>query len=365
LSVPRALTDPLTGLGNRRALSLALAARMDTDLPATLTLGAFDLDGFKAYNDAFGHAAGDALLQRLATRLAAVLGERGAAFRMGGDEFCVLLPAGDEGEALLHGAAAVLVDHGDGFSIGASLGAVRLPDETANVDHALKLADQRMYAHKQSGQRAGAAQQVKEALLSALSQRDPDLADHVHDVADLAVQTARALNCPEASITRIRLAAELHGFGKMAIPEAILTKPAALTAQEWTLMRQHTIAGERIVASATALEEVAPVVRSSHERWDGTGHPDGLSGTEIPLGARIVAVCDSFHAMTSDRPHRRAMSDEVALAELNACAGTQLDPSVVDAFVRSRNTFAATRETVQNLPGQGLTARPTTRPPTT
>ena len=279
-----ASTDPLTGLGNRRALSAALERRLEDTKPAAMILALFDLDGFKSYNDSFGHAAGDALLVRLATGLAAVLAAPASVYRMGGDEFCALLPGGDDGEALLRAAAAVLSDHGDGFSISASMGSVQLPEETNDIEDALRLADQKMYAHKHGDRRSGAAQQVKRALLSALAQRDPELSDHVNDVAKLAEQTARELGCSAALVQRVRLAAELHDIGKMAIPEAILRKPGALTDQEWALIRQHTVAGERIIASSAALADVAPLVRSSHERWDGGGYPDGLAGDADPAG---------------------------------------------------------------------------------
>ena len=332
LSQNEALTDPLTGLGNRRALANALSERLDDDQPRSMLLALFDLDGFKSYNDSFGHAAGDALLQRLAAALAAVVSTK-QVFRMGGDEFCALLPGGDEGEALLRAASAVLCERGEGFVISASMGSVSLPAETADVEEALRLADQRMYAHKRGVRRAGAANEVKRALLSALAQRDPRLSDHLVDVAELAEQTARALGCTAGDLESIRIGAELHDIGKMAIPEAILQKPGALTDQEWTLMRQHTVAGERIVASSEALVDIAPLIRSSHERWDGGGYPDRLVGEEIPLGSRIIAVCDAFDAMTSDRSYRKAMSAEVAIAELRASAGTQFDPEVVDAFI--------------------------------
>jgi two-component system cell cycle response regulator len=331
-----ATTDPLTGLGNRRALAAALEDRLDDDVPAPMILALFDLDGFKNYNDSFGHAAGDALLVRLATALGSVLSAPASAYRMGGDEFCALLPGGDVGQALLRAASAMLSEHGDGFHITASMGSVALPEETDDVSEALRLADQRMYAHKNSSRRAGAAQEVKRALLSALSQRDPDLCDHLDDVGRLAGETARALGCTAELTAQISLGAELHDLGKVAIPEAVLNKPGPLTAQEWVLMRTHTIVGERIVASSPALAEIGPLVRSSHERWDGAGYPDRLSGEGIPIGARVIAVCDSFHAMTSDRSYRKAMSEEVALAELRAGAGTQFDPAVVEAFLRVR-----------------------------
>jgi two-component system, cell cycle response regulator len=331
-----ASTDPLTGLGNRRGFKAALEKRLDIVEPEPMILALFDLDGFKTYNDSFGHAAGDALLQRLATALGAVLTAPASVYRMGGDEFCALLPGGDEGQALLRAAAAVLTDHGDGFSISASLGSVELPQETDDVEEALRLADQRMYAHKHGMRRSGAAHEVKRALLSALAQRDPELSDHLDGVAHLAEQVARELGCSATMIERIHLAAELHDIGKMAIPEAILRKTGPLTDQEWTLMRQHTVAGERIIASSEALADVAPLVRFSHERWDGGGYPDGLAGEQIPQGARSITVCDSYHAMTSDRTYRKAMSSEVALAELRAGAGTQFDPEVVAAFLRLR-----------------------------
>jgi putative nucleotidyltransferase with HDIG domain len=231
----------------------------------------------------------------------------------------------------------VLTESGDGFSISASLGSVRLPDETNDVEQALRLADQRMYAEKHGVRRNIAAGDVKLALLSALSQRDPELSNHLDDVAKLAEQTAQELACPAKLVERVRLAAELHDIGKMAIPEGILQKTGGLTEGEWALMRQHTVVGERILTSSDALADIGPLVRSSHERWDGGGYPDGLAGEQIPLGARIISVCDAFHAMTSDRPYRKAMSAEVAFAELRAGAGSHFDPQVVEAFLRLRS----------------------------
>ncbi|KKL13086.1 hypothetical protein LCGC14_2529270 [marine sediment metagenome] len=127
-------------------------------------------------------------------------------------------------------------------------------------------------------------------------------------------------------------AAELHDVGKMAIPDEILHKPGPLDDGEWGFVRQHTIVGGRILGAAPALLPVAKLVRSSHERYDGCGYPDAVAGEEIPLGARIVAVCDAFDAMTSDRPYRKSMSTAEALAELSSCAGSQFDPQVVEAF---------------------------------
>ena len=166
------------------------------------------------------------------------------------------------------------------------------------------------------------------------------------------------MGCHPGLVERVRIAAELHDIGKMAIPEAILAKPGALSEGEWALMRQHTVAGERIIASSPALADVAPLVRSSHERWDGKGYPDRLVAEQIPRGARIIAVCDSYHAMTSDRAYRRALSPETALAELRAGAGTQFDPEVVNAFLRLDTRLRRSGGDRRQLDR----ARPATRP---
>ena len=166
---------------------------------------------------------------------------------------------------------------------------------------------------------------------SVRDERD-SLAHHLADVADLAEAVSRRLNVPAPQLQAIRKAAELHDVGKLAIPEEILTKPAPLTEDEWEFVRRHTLIGERILASASTLRAAGEIVRSSHERWDGEGYPDRLRGGEIPLGARIIAVCDAFDAMTSARPYATILSRQEAIRELLRCAGTQFDPQVVDAF---------------------------------
>jgi two-component system, cell cycle response regulator len=334
-----ARTDALTGLGNRRALVLDLERRVAGGEPFALAL--FDLDGFKHYNDTFGHPAGDALLVRLAEKLQAVLPDGAAGYRMGGDEFCVLVTLRDL-DAAAYGrlAALALRERGEGFEITCSFGAVALPREATDPAQALRLADERLYAAKHSG-RASAGTQSTAVLLTALAVRDPDLGEHVGGVSALAEATARAMGLGGEALEDVRRAAELHDIGKVGIPDAILKKPGPLDDAEWASMRVHTLIGERILTAAPALRRAAGHVRSSHERWDGLGYPDGLAGEDIPLGARIVAVCDAFDAMTSDRPYRAARPEEEALAELRRCSGTQFDPAVVEAFVRLRDRLGA------------------------
>jgi diguanylate cyclase (GGDEF)-like protein/PAS domain S-box-containing protein len=330
----QAYHDPLTGLPNRRKLMEDLGHGLrQASREAPMFLLLFDLDGFKAYNDSFGHPAGDALLSRLGRRLRAAIKGRAVAYRMGGDEFCVLGELGVDGqEPLARAAAAALSEQGEGFSVTASNGSVVLPAEGSSPSQALRKADQRLYARKGT-RRASAGRQATDALLRALAERSQDLGIHLHDVTDLCEMVTPMLDVPEEDLTPLLQAAALHDVGKVGIPDAILEKPAALDDSEWAFMRAHTVIGERILSAAPALSQAAKIVRSTHERFDGQGYPDGLKGTEIPLGSRIIAVCDAYDAMTSDRPYRTAMSSEVAIAELRRNAGTQFDQRVVDAFL--------------------------------
>jgi len=332
LSREEASTDVLTGLGNRRALINDLSKAIARQAPDAheLLVAMFDLDGFKQYNDTFGHAAGDALLTRLGNHLAeAVLGS-GTAYRMGGDEFCMLSWCPPEAaEGLLDGALAALTDSGDGWLVGCSQGAVWVPSEAATSSEALRTADVRMYANKAT--RSSTGLQVADALLQVLSEQDEGMNTHGDQVAALAGEVAGALDQPELEIRRIRLAARLHDIGKSALPESLLNKPGPLNPQEWEFMHRHTMIGERIVLAAPALANTAPLIRSSHEHVDGSGYPDGLTGDHIPLGARIIAACDTFDAMTSERSYRGATSVERALDELRRCSGSQFDPDVVEA----------------------------------
>jgi two-component system cell cycle response regulator len=331
-----AKTDALTGIGNRRALvndlEDALAA---PEQSATTMLILFDLNGFKQYNDAYGHPAGDALLARLGARQAAAVTEGGAAYRMGGDEFAVLCPIEDhdDGTDLIARTTAALAEWGEGFSIDCSFGAVMLGKDCATVEAALTIADRRMYEHKRSG-RTSAGRQATDVLLQALTEHHPDLADHLDGVTELAVASARELGLDPAMIEHIRLVAQLHDIGKVAIPNEIINKPGPLDSAEWTFMKAHTLIGERILLAAPALTQVAQAVRSSHERTDGAGYPDGLAGDEIPLASRIVFVADSFQAMMSQRRYRNAMAFDAAIKELRRCSGSQFDPGIVTTLVK-------------------------------
>jgi diguanylate cyclase (GGDEF)-like protein len=339
-----ASTDPLTGLGNRRRLLADLERASEPDAEQAV-LGLFDLDGFKRYNDTFGHPAGDRLLVRLGGRLQAMTAAHGgSAYRLGGDEFCAVLPLrARTPESLAAEAAAALREHGDAFSIGSSWGAVTIPCAGSAAD-ALRQADQRMYGQKSSS-RPSAARQTLDVLLAATRERTPDLGDHVDGVAELAGAIAVRLSMDATAAERVCLAAELHDIGKIAIPDAILHKPGPLDEQEWAFMRRHTLIGERILQAAPDLQDVAKLVRSSHERWDGGGYPDGRAGAEIPIGSRIISVCDAFDAMISRRPYSEPMSTDDAVAEVMRCAGSQFDPLTAAAL---RDVLAERRDLLQD-----------------
>ena len=329
----QAVRDALTGLGNRRKLATDSETWFTAgDVPPRVLI-LFDLNGFKGYNDTFGHAAGDALLTRLGAKLAEEIAPYGEAYRLGGDEFCAALEIdAEQVEQVIAIAAHALTESGEGFAISASYGVVLLPHEADNLDHAVQLADGRMYAHKHN-RSSGARDQARDVLMRIMHAKQPSLHEHSSHVAELAVRIARRFAMSAEEIDEVARAAELHDVGKVGVPDAILDKPGPLDANEWEFMRQHTILGERILSAAAALRPVARLVRSSHERWDGNGYPDCLKGAEIPLGARIVAACDAYEAMTADRCYSPSLSRAEAAEELRTGAGTQFDPEVVDALL--------------------------------
>ena len=351
-----ALTDPLTGLGNHRhfheRLEKELRNAHEKRLPLTLCL--VDVDDFKRINDRFGHPAGDRVLSRLASRLR----QTGEAFRLGGDEFALLLPGYDEGSALT--AAASVVERIAALeleqigSVTVSVGVATSPAHADDRGELIRLADSALYWAKEygknrvrayrpdvielaelkrlaSGPDRAARFRAAASLARAVDARDVYTGSHSQRVAELAARTARRLGLPDEEVELTRLAASLHDLGKLAIPEEILRKPGPLTEPERMVLERHPQIGFRMLESL-GVDPVADWVLHHHERWDGSGYPDGLPGEQIPLGARIIFVADAYDAMTSERVYRRRVLPEQAVAELRRCAGTQFDPEIVDAM---------------------------------
>ena len=306
-------------------LAAELERRLSAPDPAPTLFLRFDLHGFKAYNDDFGREAGNALLARLEEKLVAVVPTDGRAFRLTGDEFCLVAPVGEgDAEELIERGSAALSLHGDGFRIGCSFGGVLVPFEAADPEAVLRLADERLASHRRSKQNA----RSMNALAAALSERGETRA-LTGRVESLAVAVGGLLGIHGDRLDALSRAAELSEVGRLSIPREILDKPWTLAEDEWEFVRQQTLIAERAVRTSPQLSSVAPIVRATCENWDGSGYPDGRAGEDIQLAARIIRVCNAYDAMLSPRAYREALSPEEALAELEARAGTTFDPAVV------------------------------------
>ena len=340
-----AARDPLTGLLNHRSFHEAIAAELrrcaTEQFHSSVVL--IDLDNFKQVNDDDGHAMGDRILRASAGALTDVCRREDLAFRIGGDEFALLLPRIKETDAVAVAERVCAAISEIDPRMGASAGVVCAGPEDRDKDDLIARADRRLYAAKHSlaprrnradrGGGSTAHRPAIEALVAALQLHHQATAEHCGRVEGLAGAVAERLGMDRRECELVRRTAELHDLGKLAIPTSLLNKCGALTEQEWAAIRRHPSDGAALILQITGLRQVALAVRASHERWDGSGYPDGLRGEAIPLAARIVGACDAFEAMTSDRPYRQALSHGAALAELEACSGGQFDPDVVDALV--------------------------------
>jgi len=346
-----ARVDVLTGVHNRAHFTELAEARL-AERPHGFVL--LDADHFKQVNDGHGHAVGDAVLAELAARLRGALGPDDCLGRWGGEEFAVLL-AGvvSDGELKVRAERLRVAVAERPFAAGGveieqtiSLGAVR---GQGSLDVLAEAADRRLYAAKRLGRNrvaliadaSAATTHAREpeaigmarALAYAAGLRDEQPEAHASQVSLYAMLIAERLGLPEAAVWRCRLGGWLHDVGKVAIPDSILDKPGALDAAEWDLMKTHPAAGADIVGRFAQLRDAAAAVRHHHERFDGTGYPDGLTATQIPLEARIVAAADAYSAMISVRPYSPARTPAEAAEELRAAAGSQLDPEIVAALI--------------------------------
>jgi diguanylate cyclase (GGDEF)-like protein len=350
-----AAKDPLTGLLNHRAFQERLAEELKRagrgEYPVSLV--SLDLDDFKAINGALGHAAGDDALRTVAAALRDELRAGDVCGRVGGDEFMLALIDADLGTADLivdRIRARVAAE-----SLGVSAGIVAYPRHGTGQDELLHLAAGAMYWAKSHGKgrtfvysdaidfalsaeeaaernlRAGLVNTVH-ALARAVDAKDGYTHSHSQRVARYAAELGRVLGLREERLEMLRTAGVLHDVGKIGIPDAVLLKPAKLDNAEFAVMRRHSELGRDIIAGA-GLEEIATWVLHLHERFDGHGYPDNLSGEEIPLESRILHCADALEAMTSSRIYRPGMEVDLALAELERGAGTQFDPHVAAALI--------------------------------
>lgn len=326
--------DAETGLATRARLLSDLASI--PGVPARLELLA--LNSGEGIEDATLVGYDPKLLARVAAALRAGADPCGArVYRLGAALYAFLGPI--EAGALTPAAAAHggLAAISEPLAAGAVRGEARLPEEAADGPTALRLAHERMRARSR-WQHLSSERQLRDVLLQLLTERRaggngvamPRVAAH-------AIGIGRRLGLNLAELDEVVRASELQDIGMLAVPEAILRKSETLSPEEWNLIRQHPVVGERILAAAPALAPVARLVRSCYERYDGSGYPDGLRGADIPLGSRVIAVCVAYDAMTSARPYRAPLTPAAAFEELRRCAGQQFDPVVVAAFVAEMN----------------------------
>jgi diguanylate cyclase (GGDEF)-like protein len=345
-----ALTDRLTGLGHDRSFLEQLDAILDRDGGEShcLTLCLVDIDDFKRINDRFGHPVGD----RVLAQVAGCLRSDGEAFRIGGDEFALLLPGQGE-EAGLAVANAVLdrisaLEYGHGRRVTASAGLVVFPQHTPEHGELVRLADRALYWAKSEGKDCARVyhQDLEESheswMLTGETMRAALRGVRMSAAGNLAARVAVRMGLTNEHVELIRVAGSLNDIGKVALPDELISKPGPLTEEERTALERHPRIGYRILESL-GIDPVATWVLYHHERWDGRGYPDRLSGERIPLAARILFAADAYEAMTTDQAWRPRLSDEEALAELDRCAGTQFDPEVVSAFVAELRTAPAVK----------------------
>jgi len=354
-----ALTDALTGVHNRRFLEARLADELRRARVAgvSTSLLFIDIDRFKWVNDTFGHDVGDRLLCDVARVLAAELRAVDVVARFGGDEFVLVLPETDRAGSVIVALRLqeALANHGlgalpEGCSLTVTIGSATCPEDGTRPSELLVSADSAMLRGKRAGRnriemfgresvpvvpepQRREETAVLRTLIAALEVRDRGTAQHSREVAALSARLAKHMGCDPAMIRLCGQTGLLHDIGKLHTPLEILLKPAPLDEVERTIMNLHAEIGAELTQALAPVRHLAPSIRASQEFFDGKGYPDGIAGEAIPLAARIVAVADAFHAMRNDRPYRVALPEEVAVAELQRCAGTQFDPGVVAALL--------------------------------
>lgn len=330
--------DTLTGLYNRAYYEDAQKSLDNRDnLPLSVIL--CDVDGLKLVNDAFGHAAGDAMLIGASQVLKKCCREKDLIFRTGGDEFCVFLTntGSEEVEAVhreISNVCEIKKTQSDSelLSTSISMGYATKTEETEALSQVIESAEAFMYQRKLLARKSVHSMLLK-SITTALHEKSNETQEHCERMSFLARKLGQMLKLPYRDLDTLELAASLHDIGKISVDLSILQKPGKLSGEEWEIIKKHPEIGYRIAQSIPELYPISEVVLCHHERWDGKGYPNGLTGIEIPLLARILSIVDSYDAMISDRPYRKALTKEEAKEELRRMSGTQFDPDIVRIYL--------------------------------
>ncbi|MEL7654632.1 MAG: diguanylate cyclase [Bacillota bacterium] len=326
--------DVLTGLYNRRYYEMEVN-RLDIENNLPISVIMADVNGLKMINDAFGHHLGDELLRKAADAIRSICRTNDVIARWGGDEFVILLPntAYEEAEKVVGRIKDACCEESVNMvRVSMSLGWDTKTTMEMCIAEVLKNAEDEMYKFKII-QNEGLRGNIINTIVKTLYEKNPREEEHSERVGELAEKIGIAIGFSDIAVSKLKVIGHLHDIGKIAVEEGILNKSGRLTEQEQEEIKRHPDVGYRILSATSEMLELADCVLAHHERWDGKGYPRGLTGERIPLEARIIALADSYDAMSSERPYRKALDEEVILYEIKRNAGYQFDPELARAFV--------------------------------
>ena len=326
--------DGLTNLYNRSFFEEEIK-RLDVERQFPISIVVVDINGLKLVNDTYGHSYGDILLKKTTQKLIECFRKEDIISRWGGDEFIVLLSRTPAEVAFdIINRVKSICDKEKVFNIplNISIGVSSKVNESQDINDVIKEAESNMIKNKLITKES-AHNAIIVSLEKALEERDYETSEHIKRMKNFSLKIGKFLNLSENELNELSLVATLHDIGKIAIPDNILKKPDKLSSEEWEIIKKHPEIGYRIASSSVELKAIAEAILAHHERWDGKGYPRGLKGDQIPLVSRIIAIIDSFDAMISDRPYRKAMSINEAKSELIKCSGSQFDPEIIKKFI--------------------------------